>query len=121
MFRFDQIEDDFPKLLSVSKLWDINGDLSAFQYKPLGKEEFRLITIERGEFSDPITIRIVHTPLQPVAAGYTTATPFFEALSYTWGDGRGRQPVRCMPRGYLLVTQNLENALRRLRYRDRER
>lgn len=44
----------------------------------------------------------------------------YEALSYVWGSPEGSQAITCDGQ-HLLVTPNCHDALRRLRYRSRER
>jgi hypothetical protein len=41
--------------------------------------------------------------------------PSYEALSYCWGDATRLQPVLCNGNSILWVTQNLSNALQRMR------
>jgi len=81
------------------------------------RQEIRLLTLHPGTFSSEIRLSLDITPLTKVK------TPLFEAVSYTWGSAEN--PVNIFigdsGRSQLAVTQNLAEALPRLRYQDRPR
>ncbi|KAK8070083.1 hypothetical protein PG994_006699 [Apiospora phragmitis] len=87
-----------------------------YRHNPLGNSEIRLLTIrERPCKTDDIAISLI-TFEQPEA-------PEYECLSYAWGSEDGRKEVKIQgsaPRS-LFVTQNLDEAIRHLRYVDRSR
>ncbi|KAI6083982.1 HET-domain-containing protein [Hypoxylon rubiginosum] len=78
------------------------------QYSPLDpdRSEIRLLVLQRSRLSDPVrcTLRTVSldTP------------PYFEALSYVWGDMSVKKPITVDGEEFQ-VTVNLESALRALR------
>jgi hypothetical protein len=55
------------------------GDRTLFTYSYLPEGHIRLLVIKRGNFTDPIDCDLVSCPL--------SAEPYYEALSYEWGDG----------------------------------
>lgn len=82
-----------------------------YTYLPLqGALDIRFVILQPGAFSSPIEINILHTSL-------ARKRPY-EALSYTWGDQRTLRPVTIQgrKRRFLYITENLEAALRHLRY-----
>jgi hypothetical protein len=94
-------------------IWPIsNMPLSAeraFSYTALiNHDDIRFVILHPGAFSSPIQINITQT---------------YEALSYTWGDPKTLRPVaiRGQKRCSLYITENLEAALRHLRYTDKIR
>lgn len=79
-----------------------------FRYEPLinPTADIRVVSIEPGPRSSPITCRIEHVSLDD--------DPTYSALSYTWGERSDRETVSID--GYdHLVTRNLYNALKALR------
>ncbi|OLN86060.1 Heterokaryon incompatibility protein 6, OR allele 6 [Colletotrichum chlorophyti] len=80
-------------------------------YTPLetraGKQEIRLLRLLAGKKTDSINCELVVMPL--------ARCPKFEALSYVWGSEANPRPITLQKRTKL-VTQNLESALRHLRY-----
>ena len=88
-------------------------------YHPLddGAQEIRLLTLKPGTFDSKIRILLDPTRLTE------DAVPQFEALSYAWGSVKDQKSILVGPDGRrtLTVTQNLEDALRHLRYEDRKR
>lgn len=89
---------------------------TTFTYHPLvPRSGIRFIVLHPGSFSDPIEVNVLHTTLRHDLP--------FDALSYTWGDhGTLRRiAVRGRKRCSLHVTENLESALRHLRYPDRKK
>jgi hypothetical protein len=87
-----------------------------YSYRPLGLGQIRLLRINPGKWSEPITCSILHAPLEGKGSRH------YEALSYAWGNQWPRAAVECGNGGAKVrVTQNCFSAIRRLRYADRER
>jgi len=90
-----------------------------YQYLPLNEfaQEIRLLILLPGSFSSEIQILLHKTTLT------NDDPPNYEALSYAWGSGDNQARVKIGASGKdrLPVTQNLEIALRHLRYEDEPR
>lgn len=71
-----------------------------------GQDEIRLLKLLPGHFDDPIKCYLEHTPL--------ASAPYYDALSYTWGDATQTSPIVLDDAPYPITT-NLEAALRYLR------
>ena len=87
-----------------------------YTYSPLSHPlDIRFVILHPATISSPIEVNILKTNL--------TCKPSFEALSYTWGDQRTLRPITVhgAKRQALYVTENLEAALRHLRYTDKIR
>ncbi|KAL2193213.1 heterokaryon incompatibility protein-domain-containing protein, partial [Corynascus similis CBS 632.67] len=69
-------------------------------------DEIRLLKLLPGHFDDPIKCYLEHTPL--------ASAPYYDALSYTWGDATQTSPIVLDDAPYPITT-NLEAALRYLR------
>ncbi|MCJ1393775.1 hypothetical protein MMC18_006651 [Xylographa bjoerkii] len=83
----------------------------SYVYQPLkGDRDIRLLRLECGRYSDDLrcSLSIVHLDDEPV----------YEAVSYAWGETIPSTSLLCSGRS-LPITQNLSDALRRLRYSDR--
>lgn len=76
------------------------------------RRQIRLLTLLPGQFGS-----LIRYTLQIVSLD---DDPRYEALSYVWGDPRYRLPIFSKDRT-LLVTENLEAALRHLRLEDKPR
>jgi hypothetical protein len=89
-------------------------DALASLYAPLdaSKQEFRIVTVAAGNFEEPI-----HCELEVVSPSDNKP---YEALSYAWGDNKPSWKVFINGTRHA-VSQNLESALRHLRYKDRSR
>lgn len=89
--------------------------LGQYRYTPLGAgRQIRLLRLKPGEESAEIRISIFDVNLDH--------QPDYEALSYTWGDPGNTIRIICNEDGdSLLVTQNCQAALRRLRFKTEER
>jgi hypothetical protein len=82
------------------------------------KDEVRLLQVEPGSPSDPVKCSLVHARLGE--------SPSYDALSYMWGED---QEGRSDPKNWLQVDdgrtlevrENLGNALRYMRLRDKVR
>lgn len=90
-------------------------------YQNLANEEIRLLRLlPSRNFHDPIQIHIFHQPF--------SAKPNYQALSYVWGSeedpasisiaNKSRWKAQNTEWKTLLITRNLEIALRHLRLRD---
>ncbi|KAF2006657.1 HET-domain-containing protein [Amniculicola lignicola CBS 123094] len=76
-----------------------------FVYQPLTGTDLRLISIDPGQFDEPLHIQLHHQPLQ---------TAECIALSYVWGDSVDRLPISVNDVPFP-VTKNLFQALRQIR------
>ncbi|KIW09837.1 hypothetical protein PV08_11938 [Exophiala spinifera] len=90
----------------------------AYRHKSLESpgEQIRLLTIAPGLESQSVQCSITHHRL--------AAAPEYEALSYMWGSKDNPVEISLkddQEQGTFSVTQNLHQALCRLRYQDRER
>jgi Heterokaryon incompatibility protein (HET) len=85
-----------------------------YTYSPLDSNtsEFRLVTIEPGEFDEPIRGSIHHAFLDD--------GPSFEALSYVWGDATVKEEIQLHGQPFQ-ITKNLTTALRYIRHQDTDR
>lgn len=72
----------------------------------LQAREIRLLTLESGDWPDPISCKVDIVPFD--------SHPFYEALSYVWGDPGIQQTIQVNNHPYK-VTENLWMVLRRLR------
>ncbi len=82
-------------------------------YSSLSEGRIRLVHVHpAAELSDPISCHLEYVNL--------SNAPQFEALSYVWGSPVGTIPIECMD-SRLLITPNLQVALRRLRHVDHDR
>ncbi|KAI1130962.1 heterokaryon incompatibility protein-domain-containing protein [Nemania abortiva] len=90
--------------------------MSPYEYASLVEQnrEIRLLSLKPGAFLDPIRLELCHEPLS------TNDLTQFEALSYVWGSDKKKSRVYSS-KGWILVTENLNNALKYLRYEDRPR
>jgi hypothetical protein len=81
---------------------------NTFLYRPLqtSPQELRLVFIQPGSFFSPINCVLKHEFLKD--------EPFFEALSYVWGNAQETVPI--LLNGHVFnLTTNLEFALQHLR------
>ena len=81
---------------------------------PLNDGDIRLINLRQSSWDDPIRVELIVTSLSSGSQRY------FEALSYVWGDVNSTATVICDGKS-IRVTGSLAQALRRLRFRDRDR
>ena len=79
------------------------------------RRETRFLSLSPGTWDSEINIRL------QVHALNRWELPRYEALSYTWGTSSERRHVCIDDGARMLVTDNLFNALRRLRRKKRER
>lgn len=78
-------------------------------------KQIRLLTLSPGGSTDDVHVTI------RVAELAADEPPRYEALSYVWGSEKDPLPINVEDKCTLRVSQNLEEALRHLRYRDRSR
>ncbi|XPS95616.1 hypothetical protein M3J09_004901 [Ascochyta lentis] len=84
---------------------------TAGPYAPLDidKKEARVLYLEPGLFHDDVRVRLQVVSLDD--------DPTYETLSYAWGTEQSPRSVLVNGTHYLTITQNLDCALRHLRYR----
>jgi hypothetical protein len=101
-----------PKTTKARRLY-VKSEQENLIYQPLEKpNEFRLLVLEPGKGSDKVSCRLVN-----VVVSWRTR---YEALSYTWGNSGITEEMMC--NGHKKqVTDNLQVALRNLRFVDRPR
>ncbi len=80
-------------------------------YRPLGYHEIRLVVLQPGNWESAIKCELITRCLDD--------NPDYQALSYCW-DPKNLRNISLEGQRFQ-VTQNLESALRRLRYEDRDR
>jgi hypothetical protein len=100
--------------------------MSAYRYKPLEGGAIRLLKLEAGHKDEPLRAELQHVHFMDQADWRWRRNPFFEALSYTWGDASITEDLLLFDstdptHNVLKITFNLANALRKLRYNDRPR
>lgn len=88
--------------------------MEGFHYLPLSQPsqqaEIRLLSLKPRD--DTVTISLYSASLKD--------KPHYEALSYTWGDTKEREEIRCNDQ-WATIPKNLYNALRNLQQVDRAR
>ena len=88
--------------------------MEGFSYPPLAhgsqQRNIRLLRLEPRD--DRLTLNLFSALLEE--------KPYYEALSYTWGDANNRKEIRCGDQ-LVTVSENLYDALRHLRCPDRVR
>jgi hypothetical protein len=89
--------------------------VSSFHYQPLDakSEIIRVVILQPGHFDTPIQCKLQHVDLDE--------KPWYEALSYVWGDPKATMPIQLENDPAFSVTRNLERALRYLRRGDAPR
>lgn len=102
-------------------------EMTTFQYRSFNTETMpiRLLRLQPGEFSDPIHVQLcnAHIPIGDKTDRYALAEPstwvYYEALSYAWGPTSNQKAIlvdnAAGDANTILVTENLEIALRYLR------
>lgn len=84
-----------------------------YQYSPLSSEmSIRLLELYPGHGNDNLECTLHHTELEKA--------PKYETISYAWGNPANKSNVLCDGK-IIIVTQNLKEALLRLRLKDRSR
>jgi hypothetical protein len=84
---------------------DMASDDGASNEEP--SDNIRLLTLMPGDFEDPLRCH-----LTVLSLGHC---PYYEALSYVWGDPAIKRGLQ-VDWQELLITANLESALRYLRF-----
>lgn len=82
-----------------------------FVYQTLQHDEFRLVCLRPGRPHDPIAFELVTFSMRP------DQLPFYEAVSYTWGDPSSTVSAVCGA-SILQITQSVDSLLRRFRWSD---
>lgn len=91
-----------------------SDDLSLLkESSPSLADYFRLLTIEPGEFHDPLMCWLITEEFSEEAE--------YEAVSYTWGKGRSIHEIPINGREGFWITQNAFAALRRIRQKQEPR
>jgi hypothetical protein len=98
---------------ALSSLPAINVQASAQIYTTLDIGELRLITLFPGDPEDEI-----HSQVNVAKLGEEIQE--YEALSYVWGSQSRHKPIKMNGINFM-VTENLYDALKRLRYPDKQR
>lgn len=81
-----------------------------YRYTPLKDNEIRIIYLDTGEETAPLSLTLVHVSLEN--------PPEYEALSYCWGSSEQDKQVECRDQssdGILRITNSLERAIISLR------
>jgi Heterokaryon incompatibility protein (HET) len=87
--------------------------MSSFSYRPLnGEKPIRLLCIQPGTGSDPVSCSLIHTSL--------LSYPTYEALSYTWGSPERPEKIYCGGKE-IFVRRNLFAALSTFRQKAKPR
>lgn len=91
-------------------------DHGRYQHTPLNtRASIRLLRLLPGQYGTPLKCQIIE------CGGEVRANAVYEALSYTWGDPIFPEVIHVYDalfqdtRLYISITQNLCNALQRLR------
>ena len=79
------------------------------------RREIRSLELEQGRYAEDIKCHLIVTPTD------TSCGPSFEALSYVWGTRTDPAPTIRVDGQKIEVTNNLESALRGLRYENQSR
>src|SRR4051812_31986925 len=83
-----------------------------------GRNQIRVVHLEKGQFENPIHATLEVRPLLPLSI--TPASPNYEAVSYVWGQNLDVRKI--FLNGHIvLITANLEAALRHIRLEDKPR
>ena len=117
LFSIDQPSDtthsDFP-LFSIDQPPDTThrDSIHAPPYTPIDseKDEIRLLELAPGQYGDQLVIKLVKSNL------LHSAEQAYEALSYVWGIKTASQKV-LLDGVPVVITENLDCALRHLRYK----
>lgn len=85
--------------------------MGSISYTPLdqARQEIRLLCLHPGAWTDTISISL------EISSLCSFELPFFEAVSYTWGDPSAATRVK-YSETTISVTESVENVLRRFRF-----
>ncbi|KAJ4049780.1 hypothetical protein NW756_006417 [Fusarium oxysporum] len=94
-----------------------------FVYEPLNfpGQSIRVVTLYQGSFSDPIRISLAEIQLVPNYFQRHHGLFQYEALSYVWGSEHNPKDAIMPDRSSISITNNLDIALRHLRYTAEDR
>jgi hypothetical protein len=100
--------------------------VDVYHYRPLQGGAIRLLKLEAGSGDQPLCADLQHVQLREQMDWRWMRNPYFEALSYTWGDPSITEDLLLCDstdstRRTLKITSNLANALKKLRYPNRPR
>ncbi|OBS29483.1 hypothetical protein FPOA_03420 [Fusarium poae] len=96
--------------------------MASFQYSTLDSQQFRFLALHPGAPQDPLSGGLIIGHLDQ-----NSKLPYYEALSYCWGDQSSPDTIILDERlgsggkGSLDIGRNLAAALRHLRYPEQER
>jgi hypothetical protein len=91
-----------------------NIDLRLPEYQPIAERDSRLLRLSPGQWEDPIAFDFVDFSTE------LGRLPFYEAISYTWGNSTECTPVFCSGRE-IDVSLSVAALLRRFRLCDSTR
>jgi len=91
---------------------EINDNAAKGIYTSLKNNEFRLVTLRAGEWKDPISCYLEVLDFE--------ADNRYEALSYVWGSPNSFIGIQLHGQSFQ-ITNNLFEALRHIRHRNRDR
>ena len=94
----------------------LNWSSSGFKYVPIESDQIRVLQLMPGEGSERIDCKIFINDVGEAATREKSFQLTYEALSYTWGDPHSKGCIY-IENQRVEVRENLEAALRRLRYK----
>jgi len=94
----------------------LNWSSSSFKYVPIENDQIRVLQLMPGEGSERINCKIFINDFGEAATRKNSFQLTYEALSYTWGDPHSKGCIY-IENQRVEVRENLEAALRRLRYK----
>jgi hypothetical protein len=89
-----------------------------YQHEALPAGSIRLVSLFPGEAGTPLAVAIKVVPLVAVNVSCKLTTPYYEALSYTWGTPFIEDDLYLDQKKYLSIGASFSAALRRLRHND---
>ena len=95
----------------------IINPMAKYRYPGLNRHAqlVRLLRLKRGNYDDEIRCAMFEVNFDVASGGVP-----FEALSYTWGGSERNVPISVNRRA-MLITRNLDIAMRHIRYRNKDR
>ncbi|KAL1872053.1 hypothetical protein Daus18300_004422 [Diaporthe australafricana] len=110
---FDVVDTDVDQLQDATSWLEVDVQESDSTYKPLPDDHsIRVLIVEPESAGEDLQTRLEVVDLDKDLE--------YEAMSYTWGDPKHQVPLRGRAET-VQIPENLENALKRLRYPDRRR
>lgn len=110
---FDIVDSEIDQLQDTTSWLEVDVHESDTVYEPLPDDHSIRILIVEPESAGPD----LQTRLEVVDLDKDVA---YETMSYTWGDPKDQVPLRVRSQT-VMIPQNLENALKRLRHADHRR